>query len=103
MQLDSAGLDKDGVLGEYGVKVNKEMEKVMGRVLPAPAIQYKDDKTVRDKCVCLFVLNFCCQILPKNGVWNMQNHQFCSGINLTKWVVAVCATTYRPPNRDDIW
>ena len=38
----SARFDDDSVLKEYGLKVHKEMERVDGRVLPHPAIQYKE-------------------------------------------------------------
>ena len=42
MQVHQAGFDKDPVLREYGLTVHQEMEKVMGRVLSPPAIQYRE-------------------------------------------------------------
>ena len=37
--------------------------------------------------------------MPRDGVWNMRNHQFCSGVRVDKWAVAVCG---RPPKDDEI-
>lgn len=44
MQVYSAEFHRDSVLSEYGIRVHEDMEKVMGRVLPPPAIQYKEQE-----------------------------------------------------------
>jgi eukaryotic translation initiation factor 2C len=84
-KVHSAGYDTDPVLQEYGLKVHQQMEKVTGRVLQAPAIQYKGANSV----------------FPRNGAWNMQHHEFCKGVEVKRWVVAVCCPE-RPPYQRDI-
>ncbi|CAI8030664.1 Protein argonaute-2 (Fragment), partial [Geodia barretti] len=79
----AADFDSDLVLNQYGLKVHKEMEKVMGRVLLPPAIQYREKNVV-----------------PRNGAWNMEHRQFCKGVDIGYWAVAVCAPNRPPPKHE---
>lgn len=67
----------DPYLKEFGIIVHNEMTELMGRVLPAPMLQYGG----RNKTVAT----------PNQGVWDMRGKQFYAGIEIKVWAVACFA------------
>ena len=58
VQVKSADFQQDPIAQEYDLRVHDQIEKVEGRVLDPPAIQYKGNETVRSHRVYLFICMF---------------------------------------------
>ena len=58
LQVSSSDFDEDPILHEYGLRVHNKMTGIEGRVLPHPAIQYKDDRTVSLKQLHIHVSDY---------------------------------------------
>uniref|UniRef100_A0A8C6PPB5 Argonaute RISC catalytic component 2 n=1 Tax=Nothobranchius furzeri TaxID=105023 RepID=A0A8C6PPB5_NOTFU len=73
----SANFNTDPYVREFGVMVRDEMTEVNGRVLQAPSILYGG----RNKAIAT----------PIQGVWDMRNKQFHTGIEIKVWAIACFA------------
>ena len=72
-----ASFNSDPHLKKFGISVVPRMVDIMGRVIPAPKIQYGG----RTKA----------QASPQLGVWDMRGKQFFSGIEIKTWAIACFA------------
>ncbi|XP_070294242.1 protein argonaute-2 isoform X7 [Salvelinus sp. IW2-2015] len=75
--MRSANFNNDPYVREFGVMVRDEMTEVNGRVLQAPSILYGG----RNKAIAT----------PIQGVWDMRNKQFHTGIEIKVWAIACFA------------
>uniref|UniRef100_A0A671MGA4 Protein argonaute-2-like n=1 Tax=Sinocyclocheilus anshuiensis TaxID=1608454 RepID=A0A671MGA4_9TELE len=75
--MRSANFNTDPYVREFGVMVRDEMTEVNGRVLQAPSILYGG----RNKAIAT----------PVQGVWDMRNKQFHTGIEIKVWAIACFA------------
>ncbi|KAM7373029.1 hypothetical protein PAMP_007913 [Pampus punctatissimus] len=75
--MRSANFNTDPYVREFGVMVRDEMTEVNGRVLQAPSILYGG----RNKAIAT----------PIQGVWDMRNKQFHTGIEIKVWAIACFA------------
>ncbi|CAL8297413.1 unnamed protein product [Lota lota] len=75
--MRSANFNADPYVREFGVMVRDEMTEVNGRVLQAPSILYGG----RNKAIAT----------PIQGVWDMRNKQFHTGIEIKVWAIACFA------------
>ncbi|KAM9384293.1 protein argonaute-2 isoform 3-T3 [Pholidichthys leucotaenia] len=75
--MRSANFNNDPYVREFGVTVRDEMTEVNGRVLQAPSILYGG----RNKAIAT----------PIQGVWDMRNKQFHTGIEIKVWAIACFA------------
>lgn len=115
-QMRSANFNTDPYVREFGVMVRDEMTEVNGRVLQAPSILYggrvgnwtalgfkirtHTRKYHRDCCInnikqyyksCLPYLQNKAIATPIQGVWDMRNKQFHTGIEIKVWAIACFA------------
>ncbi|XP_070294244.1 protein argonaute-2 isoform X9 [Salvelinus sp. IW2-2015] len=76
--MRSANFNNDPYVREFGVMVRDEMTEVNGRVLQAPSILYggRQNKAIAT---------------PIQGVWDMRNKQFHTGIEIKVWAIACFA------------
>ena len=58
----------------HGIKINAQMEKIDGRVLPAPKLDYSS----RGKAST---------VEPRQGSWDTRDHQFLKGATINNWVI----------------
>lgn len=79
--VNTISLSEDTFAKQYGIKVDKRMENVEGRILPPPKITYKDNA------------NGVCVANPTNGVWDLRNKKFFKGIPIETWAVISFAET----------
>ncbi|TNN72185.1 Protein argonaute-2 [Liparis tanakae] len=77
LEMRSANFNTDPYVREFGVMVRDEMTEVNGRVLQAPSILYGG----RNKAIAT----------PIQGVWDMRNKQFHTGIEIKVWAIACFA------------
>uniref|UniRef100_A0AAY4DA02 Protein argonaute-1 n=1 Tax=Denticeps clupeoides TaxID=299321 RepID=A0AAY4DA02_9TELE len=75
--MRSANFNSDPYVREFGVMVRDDMTEVNGRVLQAPSILYGG----RNKAIAT----------PIQGVWDMRNKQFHTGIEIKVWAIACFA------------
>ncbi|MGH0151680.1 UNVERIFIED_CONTAM: hypothetical protein FKN15_019751 [Acipenser sinensis] len=75
--MRSANFNNDPYVREFGVRVRDDMTEVNGRVLQAPSILYGG----RNKAIAT----------PIQGVWDMRNKQFHTGIEIKVWAIACFA------------
>lgn len=68
--VSSANYNTNPTIREFDLSVGREFEKVNARILPPPALQYKDDI-----------------VTPAKGVWNARESKFISGATLNKWTI----------------
>ncbi|KAM5346608.1 hypothetical protein ACJ41O_009613 [Fusarium nematophilum] len=70
---EALGLD-DGLLGQFGISVDKKLLTVKGRVLSAPAVSYLDNQRKPT------------EIRPVGASWNLRNVKvFRSGVPIQRW------------------
>jgi len=67
------GRGANPTLAQFGLAVGDSLITVAARVLPAPAIKYKDPKNKETA------------VMPRFGSWNMANVKFHTGSNLGPW------------------
>ncbi|KAG2465296.1 AGO2 protein, partial [Polypterus senegalus] len=77
LEMRSANFNTDPYVQEFGVLVRDNMTEVNGRVLQAPSILYGG----RNKAIAT----------PIQGVWDMRNKQFHTGIEIKVWAIACFA------------
>ncbi|ELW63456.1 Protein argonaute-2 [Tupaia chinensis] len=75
--MRSASFNTDPYVREFGIMVKDEMTDVTGRVLQPPSILYGG----RNKAIAT----------PVQGVWDMRNKQFHTGIEIKVWAIACFA------------
>uniref|UniRef100_A0A668VLZ3 Protein argonaute-1 n=1 Tax=Oreochromis aureus TaxID=47969 RepID=A0A668VLZ3_OREAU len=75
--MKNANFNLDPYIQEFGIKVKDDMAEVMGRVLPAPILQYGG----RNRAIAT----------PNQGVWDMRGKQFYNGIEIKVWAIACFA------------
>ncbi|XP_039190490.1 protein argonaute-2 isoform X2 [Crotalus tigris] len=75
--MRSASFNTDPFVREFGIMVKDEMTDVTGRVLQPPSILYGG----RNKAIAT----------PVQGVWDMRNKQFHTGIEIKVWAIACFA------------
>uniref|UniRef100_UPI00358EBEC2 protein argonaute-1-like isoform X1 n=1 Tax=Myxine glutinosa TaxID=7769 RepID=UPI00358EBEC2 len=75
--MKNATFNIDPYVQEFSIHVRDEMTEVIGRVLPAPMIQYGG----RSRAVAT----------PSQGVWDMRGKQFYCGTEIRVWAVACFA------------
>ncbi|XP_067318615.1 protein argonaute-1-like isoform X3 [Anolis sagrei] len=75
--MKNASYNLDPYIQEFGIKVKDDMTEVMGRVLPAPILQYGG----RNRAIAT----------PNQGVWDMRGKQFYNGIEIKVWAIACFA------------
>lgn len=68
----SADFENDRHMNDFGMRVERRMVQVTGRVLPAPVLEYLGARVTPDK-----------------GVWNMNRERFHEGAEIREWVVVV--------------
>ncbi|XP_014671419.1 PREDICTED: protein argonaute-2-like isoform X2 [Priapulus caudatus] len=71
---------------EFGISVNYKMTDVEGRVLPPPAIQYKNEEIGK----------------PARGAWNMIQKQFHTGMEIKSWALVSFADE-RNCSMQELW
>ncbi|KAF3822785.1 hypothetical protein GH733_008159 [Mirounga leonina] len=76
-KMRSASFNTDPYVREFGIMVKDEMTDVTGRVLQPPSILYGG----RNKAIAT----------PVQGVWDMRNKQFHTGIEIKVWAIACFA------------
>jgi len=59
---------------DFGIKINTEMEKVNGRVLEAPKLDYKKQGRVNG-------------VVPRQGAWDIRDAAFNEARDIKKWVI----------------
>ncbi len=105
--MRSANFNNDPYVREFGVLVRDEMTEVNGRILQAPSILYGGRVgSCSDKlniCLADRVVEFCnlnvslwlfqnkAIATPVQGVWDMRNKQFHTGIEIKVWAIACFA------------
>ncbi|MEJ1271657.1 hypothetical protein NN561_002498 [Cricetulus griseus] len=77
LKMRSASFNTDPYVREFGIMVKDEMTDVTGRVLQPPSILYGG----RNKAIAT----------PVQGVWDMRNKQFHTGIEIKVWAIACFA------------
>ncbi|KAG9467896.1 hypothetical protein GDO78_014093 [Eleutherodactylus coqui] len=75
--MRSASFNTDPFVREFGIMVKDDMTDVTGRVLQPPSILYGG----RNKAIAT----------PVQGVWDMRNKQFHTGIEIKVWAIACFA------------
>ncbi|OCT77211.1 hypothetical protein XELAEV_18032409mg [Xenopus laevis] len=75
--MRSASFNTDPFVREFGIMVKDDMTDVTGRVLQPPSILYGG----RSKAIAT----------PVQGVWDMRNKQFHTGIEIKVWAIACFA------------
>lgn len=107
-QMRSANFNTDPYVREFGVMVRDEMTEVNGRVLQAPSILYGGRVSSACRAWKLFECNTpaalnihlyfsLCTLqnkaiaTPIQGVWDMRNKQFHTGIEIKVWAIACFA------------
>ncbi|UMM11875.1 hypothetical protein L5515_000931 [Caenorhabditis briggsae] len=70
---------EDHYASEFGLRVQNQMMKLDGRILPAPRLIYCYPNSKRQDCVTT----------PNNGTWDMRGKNFYSGVEIKNWAV-VC-------------
>ncbi|XP_028317063.1 protein argonaute-3 isoform X1 [Gouania willdenowi] len=75
----NAHYNADPFVQEFQFSVRDEMAQVVGRILPAPMLQYggRQSRSVAT---------------PSQGVWDMRGKQFHTGVEITMWAIACFAT-----------
>ncbi|KAI3380253.1 hypothetical protein SNEBB_010630 [Seison nebaliae] len=72
-----AEFHRDPIVRDFGLTINENMTNLKGRILTAPKILYGGRTRV--------------SITPMNGVWDMRNKQFHTGVQITKWAICCFA------------
>ncbi|KAJ7299659.1 hypothetical protein O6H91_Y182400 [Diphasiastrum complanatum] len=76
--------NSDGLIQEFGIKMEERMVRVQGRVLEAPLLKFG---TVEE--------------IPRNGRWNLNNKTVAQGAKIDNWVV-LSFTRMSNPELSDI-
>lgn len=103
--MRSANFNSDPYVREFGVMVRDDMTEVNGRVLQAPSILYggRVHATLRTYNLIAYDVQLCHILIiyifyqnkaiatPIQGVWDMRNKQFHTGIEIKVWAIACFA------------
>uniref|UniRef100_A0A8C5HKS1 Protein argonaute-1 n=1 Tax=Gouania willdenowi TaxID=441366 RepID=A0A8C5HKS1_GOUWI len=82
----NAHYNADPFVQEFQFSVRDEMAQVVGRILPAPMLQYGGRVSTETYCLNRSVAT------PSQGVWDMRGKQFHTGVEITMWAIACFAT-----------
>ncbi|CAB03400.2 Protein argonaute-2 [Caenorhabditis elegans] len=75
-------MDNDVNAVKFGLKVEAQLLKIEGRVLPVPRLLYRSPNLKRQECVTV----------PNNGTWDMRGKNFYSGIQIREWAIVCFAS-----------
>lgn len=76
---DRIKMKDDPHASKFGLRVEDQLMKIDGRVLPAPRLLYCYPNSKQQSCVTT----------PNNGTWDMRGKNFYLGVEIEKWAV-VC-------------
>jgi hypothetical protein len=79
--IASSQLDNDPILQNYNIQIKFEMAKIVGKVLSAPDLVYKNKTTYSEE-------------IGNKGQWDNMKKQFLDSKDLGDWVIVNCSKLY---------